>query len=107
MSSSSLGSLVLTVTITLLLLTTLVIIMRFISRRVIKRKFSLDDWLMLLAWALIVGLSISIVLAAFSGLGLHSNQLQHQQKVNLKKVIYAVSVLYVLQPSLHPQVTHI
>lgn len=107
MSSSSLGSLVLTVTITLLLLTTLVIIMRFISRRMIMRKLSLDDWLMLLAWALIIGLSISIILAAYSGLGLHSNQVQHQQKVNLKKEIYAFSVLFVFQPSLHPYVTHI
>jgi hypothetical protein len=88
------GPVTLAVTITMLLLGTLFVFFRFVTRIWIVRKVYLDDWFILAAWALAVGFSASICAGTAVGLGLHDADIADGDHGSLKKAEYTFSVLY-------------
>jgi hypothetical protein len=64
------SSAVFTVTLVLIVCATVFVILRLISKWGITRKATGDDWAIVVAWVLAVGLSASIMVAARFGLGL-------------------------------------
>lgn len=88
------GPATLGVTITLLILATLFVLCRFITRVWIVRRVYLDDWFTLAAWALAVGFSVSICAGTAVGLGLHEADIPDGHHEQLRKAEYAFSVLY-------------
>lgn len=64
------GSTVFTVTLVLIICATVFVILRLISKWGITRKATGDDYAIIIAWVLAVGLSGSIMVAAHFGLGL-------------------------------------
>jgi hypothetical protein len=88
------GPVTLAVTITMLVLATLFVFFRFVTRIWIVRKVYLDDWFILGAWALAVGFSASICAGTGVGLGLHEVNIAIEDHGPLRKAEYAFSVLY-------------
>jgi hypothetical protein len=88
------GPVTLAVTIAVLLLGTIFVFFRFVTRIWIVRKVYLDDWFILAAWALAVGFSASICAGTAVGLGLHDVDIADGDHGSLKKAEYAFSVLY-------------
>ena len=88
------GPVTLGVTITMLVLATLFVFSRFITRIWIVRKVYLDDWFILAAWALAAGFSVSICAGTAVGLGLHVVDIPDGDHEHLRKAEYAFSVLY-------------
>ncbi|KAK3714179.1 hypothetical protein LTR37_007981 [Vermiconidia calcicola] len=89
---------VLAVTVIMLLLTTLFVSLRMLSRAAIVKKVTVDDYLILLAWAIAVGLSSAICFGCAWGLGRHEENVPNSWQTNLRKANYVFSVLY--QPAL-------
>jgi hypothetical protein len=88
------GPVTLAVTITMLVLATLFVFFRFVTRIWIVRKVYLEDWFILAAWALAVGFSASICAGTAVGLGLHEVDIADADHGHLRKAEYAFSVLY-------------
>ncbi len=88
------GPVTLAVTITMLVLATLFVFFRFLTRIWIVRKVYLEDWFILAAWALAVGFSASICAGTAVGLGLHEVDVAVVHHGHLRKAEYAFSVLY-------------
>lgn len=84
----------LAVTLTMLVLATIFVFFRFLTRIWIVRKVYLDDWFILAAWALAVGFSASICAGTAVGLGLHDVDIAERNRGPLRKAEYAFSVLY-------------
>ena len=89
---------VLTVTIVFLVLSTIFVSLRMISRGAVVKKISLDDYFIVLAWAIAFGLSFAICYGVFHGLGRHERSIPNEWQENLRKADYVFSVLY--QPAL-------
>lgn len=64
------SSAVFTVTLVLIICATVFVVLRLISKWGITRKATGDDWAIIVAWVLAVGLSGSVIVAAHFGLGL-------------------------------------
>jgi hypothetical protein len=64
------GSAVFIVTLVLIICATVFVILRLISKWGITRKVTGDDYAIIVAWVLAVGLSGSVMVAAHFGLGL-------------------------------------
>lgn len=92
------GRTVFIVTTVTFILTTLFVIGRIISRFVILRNRTWDDWLMILAWFFAFGLSSTINFAAWRGLGRHDVDIPKEWLPALRQTGYAFSILY--NPSL-------
>lgn len=88
------GQLTLAVSLTMVILATVFVLFRLVTRIWIVKKVYLDDWLILAAWALAVGFSASICAGTAVGLGLHDVDIAAGNQANLKKAEYALSVLY-------------
>jgi fucose permease len=88
------GPVTLAVTVTMLILATVFVFFRFVTRIWIVRKVYLDDWLILVAWALAVGFSASICEGTGVGLGLHEVDIAVGDHGPLRKAEYSFSVLY-------------
>ncbi|USW58583.1 Putative major facilitator superfamily, MFS transporter superfamily [Septoria linicola] len=88
----------LAVTISMLLVCTIFVGFRMLSRVAIVKKITWDDYFMLLAWAITVGLCASICLGTVNGLGRHEVDVPDSWQPSLRKSNYAFSVLY--QPAL-------
>lgn len=88
------GPVTLAVTLTMLLLATLFVFFRFLTRLWIVRRVYLEDWFILGAWALAVGFSASICAGTAVGLGLHEVDIANLDHGPLRKAEYAFSVLY-------------
>ena len=89
---------VLAVTITFLVLSSVFVFFRMLSRAAIVRKISVDDYVMALAWIIALGLSFTICYGCAWGLGRHEKDIPSNWQVTLRKATYAFSVLY--QPAL-------
>lgn len=107
------GPPVLAVTTTLLVVSTIFVVLRLVSRAGVVRKVSRDDYFIILAWVrslflgtidrtpidpcqvIAFGLSFSICYGTSLGLGRHEVDLQPERRSALKKCEYAFSVLYV------------
>jgi fucose permease len=84
----------LAVTIATLVVCTIFVFFRFLTRTWIVRKIQFDDWFILAAWLVAVGFSVSICIGTAYGLGLHSANIKPGSEVSLRKAEYAFSVLY-------------
>ncbi|KAJ6085847.1 Major facilitator superfamily domain general substrate transporter [Penicillium sp. IBT 16267x] len=82
------------VSVTFLALGTVFVALRFISRVFVVRRVALHDYLMLLAWVLDFGFSLSLFFAVHNGLGLHAVDVLPENKAALNKATYAFTVLY-------------
>lgn len=88
------GPVTLAVTVTMLVLASLFVLFRFVTRIWIVRKVYLDDWFILAAWAMAVGFSASICAGTAVGLGLHEVDIGVGDHGHLRKAEYTFSVLY-------------
>ncbi|KAI9797392.1 MAG: hypothetical protein M1825_006007 [Sarcosagium campestre] len=88
------GPAVLAVTVTVIVVSSIFVILRFISRIAIVRKVSWDDYFMILAWAISFGLSFSICYGTSRGLGRHDVDILPEWQASLKVCEYVFSVLY-------------
>ena len=84
----------LAVTVTMLVLATIFVFFRCLTRIWIVRKFYLEDWFIVGAWLLAVGFSVSIGAGTAVGLGLHEVDVPPENHDDLRKAEYAFSVLY-------------
>lgn len=88
----------LAVTIFMLVVCIVFVGLRMLSRVAIVKKVTIDDYFMLLAWVITVGLCTSICLGTVNGLGRHETHVPDSWQPALRKSNYAFSVLY--QPAL-------
>lgn len=114
MNGATRGPVVLVVTAVMIILSTLFVLLRLISRFGIVRRVAWDDYFMIIAWVcdfssfqsnrsapnfvlqfLAFGLSFSICYGTHVGLGMHEVDIPENWNAALKKSEYAFSVLYV------------
>ena len=86
------------VVIAFVVISTIFVFLRMISRTLIVRKVTLDDYFIVLAWAIAVGLSAAICYGCAWGLGRHEKDVPNDWQHGLRTANYVFSVLY--QPSL-------
>lgn len=89
---------VLAVTIVFLVLCTLFVFFRMVSRAAIVKKISVDDYFIVSAWVIAVGISSAICYGCAWGLGRHERSIPDEWQENLRIADYIFSVLY--QPAL-------
>jgi hypothetical protein len=92
------GPAVFAVTTATLALATLFVAARMVSRVAIVRRTGWDDYMMVLAWLLAAGLSLSIDLGAKHGLGQLDQDIEQEELASLRRCEYVFSVLYVGVP---------
>ncbi|GAD99801.1 MFS transporter, putative [Paecilomyces variotii No. 5] len=85
---------VLVVSIILFAIATAIVALRFISRIAIVKKILFHDYLILLAWVLDLGLSVSLFIATSQGLGLHEKDVNPANQPALNRAEYTFTVLY-------------
>jgi len=78
----------------MLVLATVFVALRMVSRFGIVKRVTLDDYFMLLAWAISCGLSAAICYGTSVGLGRHQDDIPYAWNTPLKKSEYVFSVLY-------------
>ncbi|KAH8820782.1 MFS transporter-like protein [Xylogone sp. PMI_703] len=88
------GPTVLAVTVATIVLASVFVIARLISRFCIVKRHSWDDNWMIVAWVLAIGLSFSIAYGTSKGLGRHTTDIPPEWMLPLKRSEYAFSVLY-------------
>ena len=86
---------ILIVTIVTVSVATVLLVGRLISRAVIVRHMTLDDYLIIIGWTLSFGVSFMVILATGKGLGKPDVRIKDEWVLPLKKYVYAFSVLYV------------
>ena len=89
------GPVVFSVTTATLVLATVFVVARMISRAGIVRKVSWDDYIILLAWLIAFFLSFSIDIGKTEGLGRHDANIDASDRPALRRSEYVFSVLYV------------
>jgi fucose permease len=82
------------VTIIFIVLATVFVAARFYTRTFIVRSIKQDDWWILGAWLLAVGVSASICAGVAFGLGKHKRDIPDDDLGALRKAQYAFSILY-------------
>ncbi|KAJ5655510.1 Major facilitator superfamily domain general substrate transporter [Penicillium longicatenatum] len=82
------------VSITFFAIATVFVALRFISRVFVVRRVALHDYLMLLAWVIDFGFSLSLFFAIHNGLGLHAVDVPPENEAALNSANYAFTVLY-------------
>ncbi|KAI3400141.1 hypothetical protein diail_4372 [Diaporthe ilicicola] len=88
------GPAVFAVTTATLVVGTAFFIARLICRSLIVKRVSWDDYFIILAWFLAVGLSTTIDIGTSKGLGRHDVNIAGEDRLPLRKTEYAFSVLY-------------
>ncbi|KAF2872470.1 major facilitator superfamily domain-containing protein [Massariosphaeria phaeospora] len=88
------GPAVLAVTATTLVVCSVFVALRLISRVAIVRKTGWDDYTIILAWILAFGTSFSICYGTTKGLGRHAEDIPAHWLSPMKKAAYTFSVLY-------------
>ena len=89
---------VLAVTLVFAVLCTIFTSLRMVSRAYVVKKVTLDDYLIVVAWVLAIGISSAICYGCAWGLGRHEKNVPDEWQVQLLKANYIFSVLY--QPAL-------
>ncbi|KAA8649173.1 hypothetical protein EYZ11_009842 [Aspergillus tanneri] len=89
---------VLIVSIVSLLLASIFVVLRFVSRLVFARRLAWHDRLILLAWLLDLGFCLALFYATSQGLGLHDPDIPDVHRSRLNRANYVFTVLY--NPSL-------
>jgi fucose permease len=85
---------VLAVSVALIVLATVFVFFRMVSRGAIVKKIALDDYFMMIAWCIAFGLTMSVIWGTRYGLGRHQENIPPEWKSTLKKCNYVFSVLY-------------
>jgi hypothetical protein len=101
------GPTVFVVTLVLIVVATVFVVLRLISKWGVTRKANADDYVIIVAWLIAVGLSVSIMIGTRVGLGapdageqmtrkmsLSSADIKPQWYLPLKQSVYAFTVLY-------------
>ncbi|KAG9247962.1 putative L-fucose permease [Calycina marina] len=88
------GKPVFIVTTITFVLATVFVAARLLSRFVILKKRTWDDWVIFLAWAIALGLSFAINYGAWNGLGRHDVNIPDDWLPALRRSEYAFTVLY-------------
>ncbi|KAK2615686.1 hypothetical protein N8I77_002424 [Diaporthe amygdali] len=88
------GPAVFAVTTATLVVGTAFFIARLICRSLIVKRVSWDDYFIILAWFLAVGLSTTIDIGTSKGLGRHDVNIAGEDRLPLRKTEYVFSVLY-------------
>ena len=89
---------VMAVTLVMICLSSIFVFFRMLSRSAIVKRISVDDYFMVLAWLITVGLSFTVCYGAYNGLGRNEDQVPAAWQETLEKADYAFTVLY--QPAL-------
>ncbi|KAM0715452.1 hypothetical protein Q7P37_008950 [Cladosporium fusiforme] len=85
---------VMAVSIALLVIATVFVFFRMLSRAAIVKKVATDDYSMVIAWIIAVGMTMSVIWGTRYGLGRHQENIPPDWLPTLKKYNYAFSVLY-------------
>lgn len=85
---------VLAVTAAAITCATIFISFRLVSRIGIVKKVMLDDYFIILAWAISFGLSFAICYGTRYGLGKHEDDIPPSQRDDLNRLDYAFTALY-------------
>lgn len=89
------GPAVFAVTLATLVVGTFFFIARLICRSLIVRRVSWDDYCIILAWFLAVGLTVTIDIGTRYGLGRFDQDIADHDHLPLRKTEYVFSVIYV------------
>lgn len=89
------GLAVFAVTVSTLVVGTFFFIARMVCRVLIVRRVSWDDYFIIIAWVLAVGLTTTIDVGTSVGLGKHDENISADSRLPLRKAEYVFSVLYV------------
>ncbi|OJJ44770.1 hypothetical protein ASPZODRAFT_100926 [Penicilliopsis zonata CBS 506.65] len=85
---------VLGVSLAVFVVASLFVALRFVSRIFVVRRVGLHDYLMLIAWVIDLGFSLSLFYATTKGLGLHDRDISPADRPGLNRSYYAFTVLY-------------
>ncbi|KAK4199386.1 putative L-fucose-proton symporter [Triangularia verruculosa] len=88
------GPAVMAVTAATLILSSVFVAARMVSRIGIVRRFGADDFIMVLAWLTTLFLSLSIIFGTKRGLGRHESNIEDWEMPALRMCEYVFSVLY-------------
>ncbi|KAK0671757.1 major facilitator superfamily domain-containing protein [Cercophora samala] len=88
------GPAVLAVTAATLILASVFVAARMVSRIGIVRRFGADDYIIVLAWLITLFLSLSIIFGTKRGLGRHGDQVEAWEMPGLRMCEYVFSILY-------------
>lgn len=91
----------LVVTAAFLVVSTVFVVLRLVSRIGIVRRVQADDYFMIAAWLVAFGLSFAVCYGTSVGLGRHQVDVPPEWNPALKKSEYAFSVLYVCATEYH------
>jgi hypothetical protein len=80
-----------------LALTTVFVASRLVSRFILVKSRTWDDWFIILAWAFAFGVSFSIIWGTTKGLGSHDVDIKDGWLPELRRSEYVFTVLYVSQ----------
>ena len=89
---------VLAVSISMIVLSSLFVFLRILSRSLIVKKVQIDDYFMILGWVISFALSFCVCYGCSWGLGRHEWNIPETWHSPLRKLNYSFSVLY--QPAL-------
>ncbi|KAI5778147.1 major facilitator superfamily domain-containing protein [Geopyxis carbonaria] len=91
---NSRGDAVLIVSIVMVLWSFTVVVLRFISKQRFRKRLTADDWLILAAWWIGLGLSISLIVGTREGLGMHTKDIPQKFLIPKRKARYAYTFLF-------------
>lgn len=94
-------------TLATLIIATVFVTGRLISRYFVVGKISWDDKVMMLAWLVAFFLSFTIILGTTHGLGRHDRNIDEDQRAVLRRCEYIFSILYVSIRAVHSAMFHI
>lgn len=83
------------VTTTTLVIASVFVAARLVSRLCVVRQTRLDDYFIVFAWFIAFGVGFAIDYGTSVGLGKHDGNIKAEWKEPLRKCEYAFSVLYV------------
>lgn len=89
------GPAVFAVTTVTLVMATLFVVARMVTRLCIVRRWAIDDFVMTLAWLFAVTLSLTINVGVNYGLGRHDRNINPAKVHGLKMCEYLFSIFYV------------
>jgi len=95
LGGASRGETVRVVSAVTLALTTLFVASRLISRFILVKSRTWDDWAIIVAWLFAFGVSFSIIWGTTKGLGSHDVDIKDTWLSELRRSEYAFTVLYV------------
>ncbi|OTB02098.1 hypothetical protein M426DRAFT_62784 [Hypoxylon sp. CI-4A] len=93
------GDSVIACSIVFAVLCTLFMALRFISHRIDRRPINIEDWLMIPAWALMIGFCANVISVKYGGVGRHESYVrayEPQALISWALSIFVTGILYSL-----------